>query len=130
MRTDTELPTTPPEKPIPTPDVSNVWNQVPCSDVFGPAETTATGRAMSSGANGRDSATHQTSHPAIVGEPDQVQLSAILAGSPDAIWCWRIDGSVTRWNPAAERLFGYAAQDIIGRSLLELIPHTKRSAAE
>jgi PAS domain S-box-containing protein len=60
---------------------------------------------------------------------DQVELSAILAGSPDAIWCWRADGSIARWNPAAERLFGYAASDIIGLSLLELIPQAKRTAA-
>src|SRR4051794_38323765 len=35
-------------------------------------------------------------------------------------------GGIPRQNAS----LGYAAQDIIGRSLLELIPHTKRSAAE
>lgn len=63
-------------------------------------------------------------------EADQVQLAAVLAGSPDAIWCWRIDGTITRWNPAAARLLGYAAEDIIGHSLLDLIPPSKRIAAE
>ncbi len=66
----------------------------------------------------------------ICAELEHVQLSAILAGSPDAIWCWRADGTITRWNPAAERLLGYAAQDIIGRSLVELIPHEKWGEAE
>lgn len=64
------------------------------------------------------------------GEADQVELAAVLAGSPDAIWCWQIDGRITRWNPAAERLLGYSAEDMIGRSLLDLIPASKRTAAE
>ncbi|WP_456738151.1 PAS domain-containing protein [Bradyrhizobium sp. USDA 4459] len=42
------------------------------------------------------------------GGPGPVVLSAILAGSPDAIWCWRTDGIITEWNPAAERLLGFA----------------------
>ncbi|MBR0799794.1 PAS domain S-box protein [Bradyrhizobium jicamae] len=57
-------------------------------------------------------------------------FSAILRGSPDAIWCWSADGRITQWNPAAERLFGYAALEIVGRSLLDLVPHKERSAAE
>lgn len=85
---------------------------------------------MFSGA-GADAAVHRKAAPEAIGAADdQVELSAILAGSPDAIWCWRTDGSITRWNPAAERLFGYAAADIIGRSLLELIPQAKRTAAD
>ncbi len=66
----------------------------------------------------------------MVGEPEPVVPSAILAGSPDAIWCWRTDGIITQWNPAAERLLGFAAPEIVGHSLLDLVPHTERSAAE
>jgi len=61
---------------------------------------------------------------------ERVQLSAILAGSPDAIWCWGTDGTITRWNPAAERLLGYTADDIVGRSLFAFIPSEKRPDAE
>lgn len=64
------------------------------------------------------------------GEPEQIQLSAILAGSPDAIWCWDSNGRITHWNPAAERLLGHSACDMIGRSLLELIPPPTRAPAE
>ena len=67
--------------------------------------------------------------PSICGEFEPSLLS-ILAGSPDAIWCWGSDGTITRWNPAAERLLGYAAEDMIGQSLLELVPRSKHAAAE
>jgi PAS domain S-box-containing protein len=66
----------------------------------------------------------------ISSELERVQLSAILTGSPDAIWCWRTDGTITRWNPAAERLLGYPAAEIIGRSLIDLIPPNKRAEAQ
>jgi PAS domain S-box-containing protein len=49
-----------------------------------------------------------------------VVLSAILAGSPDAVWCWRTDGAITQWNPAAERLLGFEASEIAGHSLLDM----------
>jgi len=57
-------------------------------------------------------------------------LSAILAGSPDAIWCWRTDGIITQWNPAAERLLGFEASEIAGHSLLDLVTQSGRSATE
>jgi len=53
-----------------------------------------------------------------------------LAGSPDAIWCWRTDGIITQWNPAAERLLGFEASEIAGSSLLDLVPKAERSAAQ
>jgi PAS domain S-box-containing protein len=57
-------------------------------------------------------------------------LSAILTGSPDAIWCWRTDGIITQWNPAAERLLGFKASEIAGHSLLDLVAPAERSAVE
>jgi PAS domain S-box-containing protein len=49
-------------------------------------------------------------------------LSAIIAGSEDAIISKTVDGIVTSWNPAAERLFGWSSQEMIGQSVLRLIP--------
>jgi two-component system, LuxR family, sensor kinase FixL len=44
-------------------------------------------------------------------------LATILASSGDAIVSATLDGLVTSWNHAAERIFGYAAEEMIGRPL-------------
>ncbi|WP_369959003.1 PAS domain-containing protein [Pseudomonas benzenivorans] len=51
----------------------------------------------------------------------RTELAAIVAGSRDAIIGSSPDGLVTSWNPAAERLFGYPAEEAIGQRLAELI---------
>ena len=50
------------------------------------------------------------------------QLSAIIDGSGDAIFGATVDGMVASWNAAAERLFGYTAEDIVGRAVALLAP--------
>ena len=45
------------------------------------------------------------------------RLAAIMKGSNDAITAATLDGVITDWNLAAERLYGYPAQDVIGQPI-------------
>ncbi len=57
------------------------------------------------------------------------RLAAIVKSSDDAIMSTDLDGLITTWNSAAEKMFGYLPADILGKQLALLIP-TNRDGEE
>ncbi len=55
-------------------------------------------------------------------EEAQLRLAAIVVSSSDAIMSTTLDGTITSWNPAAERLYGYATAEAVGAPVTMLVP--------
>ena len=55
-------------------------------------------------------------------ESARSQYAAIVTSSGDAIVSKTLDGVVTSWNAGAERLFGWSAEEMIGRPIFRIVP--------
>jgi sigma-B regulation protein RsbU (phosphoserine phosphatase) len=66
-------------------------------------------------------------HP---GDLAHARLAAIVTSSADAISGSTLDGILTDWNPAAERVFGYTAAEAIGQHISILAPQENADAID
>ena len=58
-------------------------------------------------------------------DQQRMHLAAIVESSADAIVAKSLDGIVTSWNRGAEQMFGYSADEIVGRSFALVLPPGK-----
>ena len=55
----------------------------------------------------------------------QARLAAIIESSDDAIVSKTLEGVITSWNKGAERIFGWEAHEVIGKSITIIIPQDR-----
>lgn len=58
----------------------------------------------------------------VLKEQAQAMLAAIIQSTDDAIISKTLEGTITSWNPSAQRIFGYSETEMLGRPITTLFP--------
>jgi PAS domain S-box-containing protein len=62
--------------------------------------------------------------------PLQALLAAVVEDSDDAIFSKTLEGIILTWNRAAERMYGYGADEVIGKSVSMLLPEDRTTEVD
>jgi PAS domain S-box-containing protein len=66
-------------------------------------------------------------HASVDADAVRSRLAAIVQSSDDAIVSKDVRGVIMSWNPAAERMFGYSAEEAVGKSIRLIIPEARQA---
>jgi diguanylate cyclase (GGDEF)-like protein/PAS domain S-box-containing protein len=70
-----------------------------------------------------------TRHNSLEGIDALYRMAALVESSEDPVIGLTLDGLITDWNPAAERLYGYSAEEALGASIVMLVPPERRGGS-
>jgi len=71
---------------------------------------------------------HRRTHAEVaVGEQARQHLAEVVRSSGDAVISKDLFGIVTTWNPAAERMYGYSAEEAVGRHISFIVPEDHKN---
>jgi PAS domain S-box-containing protein len=96
-------------------DGSRVWVNITCSGVRAPDGKLKYFISVVENIQARKSA-----------EEAAYRLAAIVESSDDAIVSKDLNGTITSWNAAAQRMFGYSAPEAIGQPISMIVPREKK----